>query len=63
METVTIPKDEYYRLRATASKVNLIEEVIHQPELSEEAIKELAKARATSRKEYISDKEMEKEFP
>ncbi len=62
METVSIPKDEYLRLKGFEAVVGQIEEVIHKPELSKETKEALAKARATPREEYISDEEIEKEF-
>ncbi len=62
METITIPKEEYDRLKGFEAIIENIEEVIHKPELSDETKENLKKARATPKKEYISDEEIQKEF-
>tara|TARA_B100000315_G_C14443383_1_gene525711 strand:+ start:271 stop:462 length:192 start_codon:yes stop_codon:yes gene_type:complete len=62
MEQITIPKAEYEKLKSLAMKIELIEEVIHEPELSVETKKELAEARATSQEEYVDDERIIKEF-
>ncbi len=62
METITIPLGEYHWLKGLALKIGQIEEVIHEPELSEETKKRLAEARATPLDMYIKDEEIEEEF-
>ena len=62
MDQVTIPKDEYLRLKGFEAVIGQIEEVIHKPELSDETKEALTKARATPKKEDVSDEEIEKEF-
>lgn len=62
METITIPVGEYQWLKGLAVKIGQIEEVIHEPELSEETKKRLAEARATPLNTYIKDEDIEKEF-
>ena len=57
METITIPKAEYDQLKMLASKISLIEKVIHSPELNEKK-KELAEARAAPREDYLDDEEL-----
>ena len=62
METVTIAKEVYEQLCQKAAKVEIIEEVLHQPELSEGIIQELAQAQAVPDAELISHKEMKRKY-
>ena len=58
METVTISKAEYEQLMETLAKVELIEEVLHLPELSIETKHRLTKARAVPDSELLSQEEI-----
>ncbi len=62
METVTISKEEYEELLTKAAKVDIIEDVVHQPELSEDIIQELAKARRVPDSQLVSHAEMKRKY-
>ncbi len=60
METITIAKQEYEELLGKAAKVDIIEDVMHQPELSEEIIQELRRARHLPDSQLVSTAEMKR---
>lgn len=53
METVTIPKEEYERLKKNVLKMKLIDETIHQDLSSEELMKLQEKQKSL---EFLKDK-------
>ena len=57
---VTIPREEYDKLVEKVATINIIEEAIHKPELSEEIKKELAEARKVPDSELIDHDEVKK---
>ena len=62
METITILREEYERLHQIAAKISIIEEVIHQPELSDEIKEELKKARAVPDSKLIDHQQLKKKL-
>ncbi len=62
METITIAKEEYLHLKEIAAKVLIIEEVIHQPELSRETKADLLEARKMPAAKLMSTAEIKRKF-
>jgi len=62
METITIAREEYEDLLQTAAKVELIEEVIHPPELSTEIKQRLAEARKVPDQELLTHEEIKRKY-
>ena len=62
MEAITISREEYESLKATASKISIIEEVIHQPELSAEILFVLEEARKVPDSQMVSHEEMKRKL-
>lgn len=61
-ETVCIPREEYERLKRYELVVEIIEETIHQPELSEEIKEELAEAREVPDSELLDHEEVKRRY-
>lgn len=62
METVTIAKEEYLQLKENAAKVLIIEEVLHQPELSTQIKANLIEARKIPVAQLMSTAEIKRKF-
>ncbi|MBU0459882.1 MAG: hypothetical protein KJ597_07195 [Nanoarchaeota archaeon] len=59
-EMISIPRSEYDKLVETSVKVSLIEEVIHEPELSDDVKKEITEARNVPDSELIDHEEVKR---